>query len=132
MNNTEMQIMTPEQGLAEALGLDPPRDVVIHVAKPAVAAPIASDNQISTDSTYVRDNIIDVIQKGSESLDQIMELARESAHPRAYEVLAQLLKVQSDNVDKLLKLHADMKSLNTNTDASLNASNVSQLPMPYS
>jgi hypothetical protein len=73
--------------------------------------PIASDNKIEDDSEYARREIYDLVSKGGEAIDQIMEVARESQHPRAYEVLAQMLKTQSDNVDKLLKIQKERKDL---------------------
>jgi hypothetical protein len=103
-------------GLATALGLDPTMAVATHAHMPAISPPIASGDQTTADAEYARTNIIDIIQKGSESLDQAMELARESQHPRMYEVLGQILKVQSDNIDKLLKLHADLKKLTSNEE----------------
>ena len=97
--------------LEEALGLSPqptPNTAVV-VARPP--APIASDNKIEDDAEYARQEVYELVQKGAEAIDQIMEVARESQHPRAYEVLAQMLKTQSDNVDKLLKIQKDKKQL---------------------
>lgn len=108
--------------LAEALGLTittPSMELNNKLPlpiKPIIPAPNLTNNQISTDADYARENLVELIQKGSESLNQAMELAKEAAHPRCYEIVGQLLKVQSDNVDKLLKLHADVKKLNDNEE----------------
>lgn len=97
--------------LEEALGLSPQQsssNAAVVVARPA---PIQSDNKIEDDAEYARQEAYDLVQKGAEAIDQIMEVARESQHPRAYEVLAQMLKTQSDNLDKLLKIQKDKKQL---------------------
>jgi Terminase DNA packaging enzyme len=110
--NTETQIMTANEALVEALGLDTLVPVPPRPPAALIPRPIEADDRVPGDADYVRSNMIEIIERGSESVDQAMELARESQHPRAFEVLAQLLKVQADNVDKLLKIHADVKKLN--------------------
>jgi hypothetical protein len=110
--NTETRIMNANTALAEALGLNtlvptPPRPPA-----PLIPRPIESEDRIPGDADYARSNIIECIERGSESVDQAMEIARESQHPRAFEVLAQLLKVQAENVDKLLAIHQAQKNLN--------------------
>jgi hypothetical protein len=110
--NTEPRIINANTALAAALGLD---TLVATPRKPPAALiprPIASDDMIPGDADYARSNLIEIIEKGSESVDQAMELARESQHPRAFEILAQLLKVQADNVEKLLQIHQAQKDLN--------------------
>ena len=104
--------------LSEALGIPDQLDTKSSLSEKMTISipPISSNDQITKDADYVRENIIEIIQKGSESLDQIMHLATEAMHPRVWEVVGQILKVQSDNVDKLLKLHADKKKLNSVED----------------
>lgn len=108
-----MKTTNNDQELAEALGIDTPNVPAPYVPKPLLPRPIEAN--VASDADYARNNAIEIIEKGSEALDQAMELARESAHPRMYEVLGQLLKIQSDNVDKLLKIHQDKLKLNSNT-----------------
>ncbi len=109
---------TLSNSLAEALGMDLPQiqalTPMIEV-KPPVARPNANTDHITGDAEYARQNIYDVIEKGNEALFHAMELAKEAAHPRMYEVLGQLLKTQAENVDKLLKIQSDLKKLNDNT-----------------
>jgi hypothetical protein len=103
--------------LSDALGLEAsPANPITEAPppKPLIPRPIESDDKISGDADYARSNILEIIEQGARAIEMASELAHESMHPRAFEVLGQLLKVQSDNVDKLLKLHADKKKLNTN------------------
>lgn len=68
-------------------------------------------NQVESDADYARGNLYGLIEKGNETIDNVSEIARESMSPRAFEVLGQLMKTQSENLDKLLKLQKDKKEL---------------------
>ena len=48
---------------------------------------------------------------GTEAINQMMQLARESQHPRTYEVLSNFIKNMGDVSDKLLQLHKTKKEL---------------------
>ena len=60
---------------------------------------------IDKDYQYTRANLYSLIEKGQESLNGIMELAGESASPRAYEVAGQIIKSVADTTDKLSLIH---------------------------
>ena len=49
--------------------------------------------------------------KGQEAVDGILDVARSSDHPRAYEVAGQLIKNVGDVADKLIDLQKKMKEL---------------------
>ena len=49
--------------------------------------------------------------KGQEAVDGILDVARASDHPRAYEVAGQLIKNVGDVADKLIDLQKKMKEL---------------------
>ena len=61
-------------------------------------------DDIDKDYEYTRANLYSLIEKGQESLNGIMELAGESASPRAYEVAGQIIKSVADTTDKLMEL----------------------------
>ena len=67
---------------------------------------------IEKDYEYTRANLYSLIEKGQESLNGILELAGESASPRAYEVAGQLIKSVSDATDKLMDLQKKLKDVN--------------------
>lgn len=52
-----------------------------------------------------------IIQKSDDTLDEILELARNTEHARTYEVAGQLIKTMSDVSKDLLSLHAQKKEL---------------------
>jgi hypothetical protein len=68
-------------------------------------------DHLQDDYAESRETYKELIDKGNEAIDLMMELARDSQHPRAFEVLATLLKTQSDNNDKLLDLQKKLKTL---------------------
>jgi len=64
------------------------------------------------DADYSRSNYYNLIEKGNEALSGILEVARESQHPRAYEVAANMIKNLSDVTEKLMILQKQQKELN--------------------
>ena len=70
---------------------------------------------IKKDYEYTRANLYSLIEKGQEAINGIMELAGESASPRAYEVAGQLIKSVADTTDKLADLQKKLKDLEEDT-----------------
>ena len=68
-------------------------------------------NDVDKDYDYTRANLYSLIEKGQESLNGIMELAGESASPRAYEVAGQIIKSVADTTDKLMELQKKVKEI---------------------
>mgnify|MGYP001497959954 CR=1 FL=1 len=68
-------------------------------------------DDVDKDYQYTRANLYSLIEKGQETLNGVMELAGESASPRAYEVAGQVLKSTADITDKLADLQKKMKDL---------------------
>lgn len=63
------------------------------------------------DYEYSRDTYYDLIEKGRESLDLMIQVARESEHPRAFEVLSNMIKDIANVNDKLMELNKKQKEL---------------------
>jgi hypothetical protein len=70
-----------------------------------------SDNDDDIDYQYTRGQLYNLISKGQEAIDQIMEVAQQSDSARAYEVAGQLIKNVGDVTDKLIDLQHKMKKL---------------------
>lgn len=77
---------------------------------PAVVKDEQNKN-IATDYEYSRETYYDLIEKGRESLELMIEVARESEHPRAFEVLSGMIKGISDVNDKLMDLNKKQKEI---------------------
>tara|TARA_B100001094_G_C18179688_1_gene800145 strand:- start:1456 stop:1863 length:408 start_codon:yes stop_codon:yes gene_type:complete len=69
--------------------------------------PIKLDKDVKDDYDFSRRTYRDLIQTGTRSLDVLAELARESEHPRAFEVLSKTIKDIGDTTEKLMKLQKD-------------------------
>ena len=78
---------------------------------------MSDDNKnIQSDYDYSRQTYYDLIEKGRESLEDMIEVARQSEHPRAYEVLSGMIKNISDVNDKLMDLNKKQKDINKKDD----------------
>ena len=70
-----------------------------------------SDEHKDNDYEYTRETLYDLIEKGREGIEEMIEVARQSEHPRAYEVLAGLIKDTAQTSEKLMDLHRKIQSL---------------------
>ena len=80
-----------------------------------------AQKEIKDDYEFSRKTYKDLIETGVRSLDVLAELARESEHPRAFEVLSKAIKDIGDVTDKLMDLQKDHRDL---TDGSKNKKEV--------
>ncbi|PCH60254.1 MAG: terminase [Candidatus Neomarinimicrobiota bacterium] len=69
------------------------------------------DDEKEIDYKYSRENFYNLIEKGQDAIEGILALAKESEHPRTYEVAGQLIKNVSEVTEKLMQLQNDMKKL---------------------
>ena len=63
------------------------------------------------DFKYSRENLYHIIERGQDALSGILQVAKETDHPRAYEVAGQLLKTNAENTEKLVNLQTTKKKL---------------------
>ena len=70
-----------------------------------------------------RETYRDLMEKGTEALDLMMQLARDAEHPRAFEVLGQMIKSTADVTDKLMDLQKKRVEITKNINTSENANN---------
>jgi len=73
--------------------------------------PSKNDSDIEKDYEYQRDNFYNLVEKGSAAIDGILELAKESEHPRTYEVAGNLIKQVAEVTEKLGDLQEKMRRL---------------------
>jgi dsDNA-binding SOS-regulon protein len=97
--------VSKKEKIAEALSKNLP------ISATTQSLPPVDDLQVDYDVS--RETYNKLIDKGNEAIDLMMELARDSQHPRAFEVLAGLLKTQADNTDKLADLQKKLQNLRT-------------------
>ena len=65
----------------------------------------------SSDYKYSREVFYGLVERGQDAIEGILDIARESEHPRVYEVAGQLIKTVSETTEKLIDLQAKMKEL---------------------
>ena len=83
----------------------------IRKSKPLIVSDKGEDKE--KDYQYARAQIYDIVEKMQESLNGAMEVAQQSDHPRAYEVVFQGAKHTADAVEKLQDLHKKMTDAET-------------------
>ena len=69
------------------------------------------EETIDNDFRYARENLYGIIEKGSDALDELVELAKQSQSPRAFEIVSQMVKTLTDSNKDLLELQRKNKLL---------------------
>ena len=75
-----------------------------------VKLPTRHEN-METDYKYARENLYDLVERGQDAIDGILQLSKETEHPRAYEVAGQLIKTVGETAEKLIDLQQKLKKL---------------------
>lgn len=78
---------------------------------PVKNRPVDLDKDVKDDYEFSRKTYKDLIYTGTRSMDVLAELARESEHPRAFEVLSQTIKNLGDVTKNLMDLQKSKKDL---------------------
>ena len=68
-----------------------------------------TDETVDNDFKYARENLYNIIERGSDALNTLVDVANQSQHPRAFEVVGQLVKTLSDTNKDLLELQKKVK-----------------------
>ena len=100
----------PFGGLNDAFGTEP-SELAKHVEKVKPSLKKSETQDVKQDYEVSRAQLHNLVMKGQEAVDGILDVARASDHPRAYEVAGQLIKNVGDVADKLIDLQKKMKEL---------------------
>ena len=97
--------------LDEVLGIveTPQRDV----AKTEKVTPLVNGQEDETDFQYARENLYNLIERGQDGLEELLEIAKQSQHPRAFEVVGQMIDKLANTNKELLNLHKTKKDMRT-------------------
>jgi hypothetical protein len=101
--------------LSEALEIEPIPIVTTEV--------IEVKDTVEDDAEFARQNLRDLIEKGNDAADHIISVAKQSDHPRAFEVVAGMLKNLADMNKDLLEVQKrkqDLQPKTTNNTQNLN------------
>ena len=104
-----------EDNVNEILGIEK-KENSVQVSDFEQPAPVPrkideNKTDIDNDYTHSRDNYYNLIDKGNQAIDGILDIAKEGQHPRAYEVAGQLISQVGQTVDKLQDLQKKLKDL---------------------
>ncbi len=99
--------MSVDEKINEALGIV---DDIKNEDNKIIPRP-EGDDEKEIDYKYSRENFYNLIERGQDAIDGIITLAKESEHPRTYEVAGQLIKNVAEVTEKLMQLQNDMKKL---------------------
>lgn len=74
---------------------------------------IPNDTDVSnTDFQYTRENLYNIIERGQDAMEGLLQVAQETEHPRAYEVVGQLMDKLTNANKELINLHKQIKDIN--------------------
>ena len=68
-------------------------------------------DDVDSDYKYQRENFYNLIERGQDAIDGILEVAKQSDHPRAFEVAGNLISQVAEVTEKLSRLQNSMKRL---------------------
>ena len=95
--------------------------IIMDTQKPMISSKvinkdIKSEADIEADYNYSRSRYYELVDRGSDAIDAMLELATESDNPRAFEVLGRLIKDVADVNEKLIALQKTKKDLTVSKD----------------
>ena len=101
-----------EESVNEILGIESKEPKGPKEFKPLVPRKENKESpDLDNDYTYSRENYYNLIERGQEAVQGILDVAREGQHPRAYEVALNGIKNVADTIDKLQDLQKKLKDL---------------------
>ena len=97
----------------KALGVFDPVETAIQQNNITVPKKVIKSNEddIDNDYKYQRENFYNLIERGQDAIEGILEIAKESDHPRTYEVAGNLIKQVAEVTEKLGDLQEKMRKL---------------------
>ena len=100
--------MSTFDGLDKVFDVEP-TEIVVETEVKDIAP--SQKPELQQDYEVTRAQLHNLVMKGQEAIDGILDVARSSDHPRAYEVAGQLIKNVADVADKLIDLQKKMKDI---------------------
>ena len=105
------------ENLSELFDVEPIKEEPKVETLPAV---VEYADPVNADAEFARDNIRELVTQGNQAVNELMLIARDGQHPRAFEVLAGLMKNLADMNKDLLELQKRKRDLAPKETASTN------------
>ena len=80
---------------------------------PPKGMPEINGMEEDTDFRYTRENLYNLLERGQDAVEELLEIAKQSEHPRAFEVVGQLIGKLTETNKELMGLHKTKKDLST-------------------
>ena len=74
-------------------------------------------NDLDTDYKYARENIYNIIERGQDAIEDLLQDARDSGNARMFEVVGQLIKTVGEQNQNLVNVHKQVKDITQDTKA---------------
>ena len=106
--------MRIDENLSDVFDMEPmeeKKQELIPAAETQLAIAKSFEEKIDKDYDDSRANLKDILHKGQEALNAALEVAKQSEHPRAFEVVGNLVKQLADVNQQLMDLHQQKKKL---------------------
>ena len=97
------------ENLSEIFDVEPIEIVEQTVSNEVVE--VSTDNSVEADTEIARHNLKNLLTKGSKAVEELASVARDSQHPRAYEVLSGMMKNLADMNKDLLEIQKRKQDL---------------------
>lgn len=107
--------MNPDNSLSKVFGIEPLKQGEVITTGGDVILPETKDVNENVDRDYdtARNNLHKLLNQGQDALYHALEIAKQSEHPRAFEVVGNLMKQLADTNEQLLKLSEKKQKLDT-------------------
>lgn len=101
--------MNTDESLSKIFDVEPTPKMEILPAETSEV--IHTSDKIEADYDATRDNLNDLLLKGKEALETALTVAKQSEHPRAFEVVGNLIKQLADVNQQLMDIHQQKRKL---------------------
>jgi hypothetical protein len=102
--------MNTDESLSKIFDLEPmPQQEIVEAEAKVVS--VETSNKIEDDYDKTRDNLRDLLETGKQALETALSVAKQSEHPRAFEVVGNLIKQLADVNQQLMDIHQQKKKI---------------------
>jgi hypothetical protein len=78
-------------------------------------------NDLNTDYRYARENIYNIIERGHDAIEDLLQDAKDSGNARMFEVVGQLIKTVGEQNQNLINVHKQVKDITQETNVGPNS-----------
>ena len=113
----ELETLDPIDKKVDPKSVEMKLDEVFEITPSAQNEPVkaktpeTNGNDTNTDFQYTRENLYNIIERGQDAMEGILHVAQETEHPRAYEVVGQLMDKLTNANKELINMHKQVKDI---------------------